>query len=190
MCEERDNEIECLLENFASGTEVESCSSPESSFADFRSTSSSLTSPTVSEFTTDSMSCSDNETDDGGVKSAKVDTYKMVDDNLDKNVQPRDMRIDNQVRSYHFFHTYAVKDRIDLSDMSDKIEVPEVYDLKNLLPSSDDKKQLLSNYGFLFTRTLRKHMPYFKKLCIGTKWHITHKYSSEMAQKSNCEWPN
>ena len=56
----------------------------------------------------------------------------MVGDNLDKNVQPHDMRVDNQVRSYHFFHTCAVKNRIDLSDMSDKIQVPEVYDLKKI----------------------------------------------------------
>ena len=126
-------------------------------------------------------SSSDNETGNSGIKSAKVDTYKMVGDNLDKNVQPHDMRVDIQVRSYHFFHTYAVKDRIDLSD---KIQVPEVYNLKKLLPSSGDKKELLSNYGFLFTQTLQKYMPYFKKLCVGMEWHITHEYSSEMAQKS------
>ena len=139
------------MENVASDTEVESCSSTESSCADFRSTSSSLMSPTVLEFTTDSLPSSDNEIGNGGIKSAKVDTYKMVGDNLDKNVQPRDMRVDNQVRSYHFFHTYAVKDCIDLSNTSDEIQVPEVYDLKKLLPSSGDKKELLSNYGFLFT---------------------------------------
>ena len=83
------------MENVASDTEVESCSSTESSCADFRSTSSSLTSPTVSEFTTDSLPSSDNETGNSGIKSAKVDTNKMVGDNLDKNVQPCDMRVDH-----------------------------------------------------------------------------------------------
>ena len=172
------------MENFESDTEVGSCSSTESSFVNCESTSSSLTSPTMSEFTTDSLSSSNHEADDSAIKAVKLDTYKMVGDNLDKNVKPRDMRVGNQVRSYHFFHTYAVKDRIDLSNVREEIKVPEVVDLKTLLPSSNDKKEILANYGFLFSRTLRENMPYFKKLCKGMKCHITHEYSSEMAQKS------
>lgn len=43
------------------------------------------------------------------------DNLGMVGDNLDKNVSRRYQRIDRQTQSYHFFQTYAVGDRIDLS---------------------------------------------------------------------------
>ena len=39
--------------------------------------------------------------------------YKLVGDNIDKVVKPRHMRIDHQAKSLHYFHSYAVKDRID-----------------------------------------------------------------------------
>lgn len=35
-------------------------------------------------------------------------TYKLVGDNIDKSVKPREMRIDHQTHSLHYFHTYAV----------------------------------------------------------------------------------
>ncbi len=39
--------------------------------------------------------------------------YKIVFDNIDKNVNPRHMRSDNQTRSLHYVQSYAVKDRIN-----------------------------------------------------------------------------
>ena len=38
-------------------------------------------------------------------------TFKLVGDNLDKSVRPRDMRLDNQTQSLHYFHMYGVRDR-------------------------------------------------------------------------------
>ena len=42
-------------------------------------------------------------------------TYRIVGDNIDKNIKPRNMTSDHQTRSLHYFHAYAVRDRIDLS---------------------------------------------------------------------------
>lgn len=39
-----------------------------------------------------------------------LNTFKLVGDNIDKEVQPREMHSDYQSRSLHYFHTYAVKD--------------------------------------------------------------------------------
>ena len=36
-------------------------------------------------------------------------------DNIDKNVHVRDMRVDNQNTSLHYFNSYAVKDRVPCS---------------------------------------------------------------------------
>ncbi len=66
-------------------------------------------------------------------------TYKLVGDNIDKNVTPRHMTIDSQTRSLHYFHVYGVRDRIDLSSYSNDRQVPDVSSihLHNLLPTKD-----------------------------------------------------
>ena len=46
--------------------------------------------------------------------------YKLVFDNLDKNVKPRHMRTDNQTKSLHFVQSYATIDRVDFSRYSNE----------------------------------------------------------------------
>ena len=78
--------------------------------ANTSSTSESICSESVS-----SSADSQSEIDrlDAGI-SRGFTTFKIIGDNLDKNVKPRDMRIDFQTRSLHYFHACAVQDRIDL----------------------------------------------------------------------------
>ncbi len=45
--------------------------------------------------------------------------FKIVGDNIDKNVRPSFQRLTHQTKSLHFFHSYAVKDRVNLSSASD-----------------------------------------------------------------------
>ena len=45
--------------------------------------------------------------------------FKIVGDNIDKMIKLRYMRCDRQNQSLHYFHMYAVWDRIDLSDSCD-----------------------------------------------------------------------
>ena len=53
------------------------------------------------------------------IESSDYPTYKIVGDNIDKFVRPRFMQYDSQSRSLHFFNHCAVKDRIDIHDLSD-----------------------------------------------------------------------
>ncbi len=46
-------------------------------------------------------------------------TYKLVGNNLDRNVCPCDMHSDYQGHSLHYFHLYAVRDHVDLTNVSD-----------------------------------------------------------------------
>ena len=76
--------------------------------------------------------------------------FKIVEDNLDINICARFKRVDNATVSLHFFQSYAVHDRINLSNASEDInpflERP-VSDLpvKSLLPSVSGDVALLSN---------------------------------------------
>lgn len=113
-------------------------------------------------------------------------SYKLVGDNIDKEVRPRDMRSDHQTRSLHYFHTYGVRDRVDLSDVSDKHPMPELSSLRltDLLPNATDEKNLLANFSILVGRVLKKRMPFFSTYAKGMCRHIQHEFYTEMSQKS------
>ena len=109
--------------------------------------------PTYSEFTTNSSGYTTNESDDddladnaatsNDVNLATFTTHKLVGDNYDKNVSPREMRYDHQIQSHHYFQTYAVRDHVDLSAFSNEVKHPDLHaiQLDNLLPTSTDEIQ-------------------------------------------------
>lgn len=44
--------------------------------------------------------------------------FKIVGDNIDVNFRRTFQRIDYSTMSHHFFHSFAVKDRVDLGSLS------------------------------------------------------------------------
>ena len=60
------------------------------------------------------------------VHTQELPTYKLVGDNIDKRVVPRDMRSDNQTKTLHYFHVYGVLDRIDLTNEADDPALPDI----------------------------------------------------------------
>ena len=42
--------------------------------------------------------------------------FMFVGDNIDKNVNPRFQRCENRGQSLHYFHGYALRDRVDLNE--------------------------------------------------------------------------
>ena len=112
--------------------------------------------------------------------------YVIVGDNIDKNVSPRHMTLDSQTKSYHYFHSYAVHDRVDLSSCSN--EVPDI-DVESLpltafLPSFEDCKKLRENYITLASRVLVNHLDFLKPLQHCVPKHIKHRYTAELKRKS------
>ena len=106
--------------------------------------------------------------------------FKLVGDNIDKTIKPRDMRINNQANSVHYFNFYAVRDRINFSHLSSNAGMISPEDIKfdAYYPSSDDDNKLLLNFEILVTRILVKHLPGMEKLSNKVTDHISHKYSS------------
>ena len=113
-------------------------------------------------------------------------TFKLVGDNIDKNVKPRDMRADHQTQSLHYFHSFAVKDRIDFSSVPNTLSLinPAEVDLNCCLPSGEDERVLDDNLCVLISRVVAQYMPFFKECASRVNQHIDHPYSKEMAQKS------
>ena len=117
--------------------------------------------------------------------------YRLCGDNIDKNVYTRHMRIDHRNKSLHYFHMYAVENRVHFSELSE--ECPDnshVLDFqsvaKSLLPSSRDDSTLKKNIAILISRVLCKYLKFFKlSFDDVVKKHIQHRYYEEMSSKSS-----
>ena len=78
--------------------------------------------------------------------------YEFVGDNIDKNVKPLFQRHENKGQSLHHFHGYAVKDRVDLSCLSDRRPTPSTPDPSVFLPSHSDMSSLKNELNTLISR--------------------------------------
>ena len=117
-------------------------------------------------------------------------TFCICGDNIDKSTKPRYMRYGrNKANSIHYFHSYAVADRINVSNLSETAPpLPNVSAEQlaiSLLPSVEDDIAIRNNFATLVARALVNHMDFFKFTFDGVvDWHITHEFTTEMSKKS------
>ena len=114
--------------------------------------------------------------------------YILQGDNYDTTVHARDMRMDNQNKSLHYFNTYAVKDRPDFymldSDHSATSKDIRSAPISTFLPTMEDCKKVQDNYVVLVARVLVDHLTFLHSLKKCVPCHVEHKYSSEISKKS------
>ena len=132
--------------------------------------------------------------------------YKIVGDNIDKNVRPSFQRLDRTTQSLHYFHSYSVLDRIDHSTLSNAKPDLGKIDTASLLPSAGDITKVKHDFAVLVSRyydyNYATHiaiiiivvhglkigfwcnMSEFSSQAKTVEWHIPCKYDAEMAKKS------
>lgn len=120
--------------------------------------------------------------------SHKPHGYRLCGDNIDKTVRPRYMRSDKRNQSLHYFHFYAVQNRVNVSNLSDSsvnITLSPETKAISMLPSIEDDSELKRNMAILVSRVLVSHMKFFNFSFVdAVKWHIEHQFSEEMSEKS------
>lgn len=116
--------------------------------------------------------------------------YTFVGDNVDERVKTRYMRVGTNIHlDRHYFHSYALADRIDFSDLSDRhiptgIKDPRQIAL-SLLPTVEDDLNLRNNVCTLMARVFYENMQFFSRSFDGVvNWHIGHEWHGEMSKKS------
>ena len=115
--------------------------------------------------------------------------FKIVGDNVDKNVKKRYLRVDQQNASLHFFHAFAVRDRIDFSHLPDTLPLtcsnePAKVALE-LLPTVDDDNKLEELFQIHVSRILATQMEFFRiSFEDVVERHVRHEYYHEMSAKS------
>lgn len=89
------------------------------------------------------------------------------------------MRIDHQTQSLHYFHSFAVKDRVNFSSLPNTISLinPPDIDLQCFLPTADDQLVLEENLCVLISRMVVQYIPFFRRCTSKVKQHIDHPYS-------------
>lgn len=92
------------------------------------------------------------QTSDSGPQANMWFGYKFVGDNIDKSIKPSLQRHKLRGQSLHFFHGYAVRDRVDLSKLSDKPPPFSTPEPSVFLPSPDDLSCLREELEILVSR--------------------------------------
>ena len=116
--------------------------------------------------------------------------YKLVGDNVDISAHARYMRsVGYRNQSLHYFHSFAVLDRISFRNLSQDLKEVCQNNLQDIalsiLPSPENDKSLVDNIAMLISRVLVTHMDYFRfTFSDSVTWHLQHKYYKEMSSKS------
>ena len=88
----------------------------------------------------------------------------------------------------HYFHSYAVSDRIDFSNLSERVvptlaQDPEQVTL-SLLPTPEDDEAIQNNMCTLISRIMYENMDFARLTFDGVvNWHIMHDFY-KMSRKS------
>ena len=77
--------------------------------------------------------------------------FVLVTDNIDKNIRRSYQREHCQTQSLHYCHTCAVKNRIDVSGLSDKPAAREIT-VQSFIPNQEDLSLLLQDFEVLVSR--------------------------------------
>ena len=72
---------------------------------------------------------------------------------MDKSLRARHQTLLSTNKSLHYFHTYAVMDRVDLSSCSDEAPSGETaVDIEKFLPSRVEVATILSRFHVFISR--------------------------------------
>lgn len=77
--------------------------------------------------------------------------FVLMTDNVHKNFRRSHQRIDRQTQSLHYCHSCAVKNRVDVSGLSDKPAAAEIS-VDTFIPTDDNLKQLHNDIEILIQR--------------------------------------
>lgn len=87
--------------------------------------------------------------------------YKLVCDNVDRNIRPRHQTSTRQTKSVHMVQVMAVLGRINLSHLSDIApQRPRFLSMNDFIPQKVDLQEILGNfavYAARYTTTCQRY---------------------------------
>lgn len=107
-------------------------------------------------------------------------------DNWDLEVKSRCQTKLQTNKSLHYFHAYAVKDRViskGLANTQPQKSIDEV-EMQEILPTAEVQESIISDLSKLIPRVIVVYLPPYKSFRKAVQYHLPHPYSQEMAGKS------
>ena len=107
-------------------------------------------------------------------------------DNLDIQLQRKNMSMESQNQDYHWVNHQILENRMSGAHLRSKGPNANLEEVSNLkfLPTLDAQQQQQSNYIILTARILVNYFDSLAPLKYAWILHIPHKYPNAMAQKS------
>ena len=112
---------------------------------------------------------------------AEGTSFKFVGDNVDKQQKARDVRSDHKGQMYHMYSILALKSQVPMPQLPHTGSLEDTP-AEHFLPSAQELKGTLT---VLVARLLTQYIPSLSFLAAVVPKHIGHKYSAQMAQKSD-----
>ena len=76
--------------------------------------------------------------------------FKIIEDNINKNVHPSFQRLNYGSQSLHYFHSYACLDRVDFSNLSNLSPSGVINVRSSCFTSEHEIAQIKSNFKYWF----------------------------------------
>ena len=123
----------------------------------------------------------------GEFKKSTYPGFVISFDNLDFQLQRKSMSMQSQNRDFHWVNHQMVENRVSGALLDSKQPKANLQELSNLkfLPTIEDQQKQRSNYIILTSRILVQYFDALEPLKEACIYHIPHKYTKEMSQKSN-----
>ena len=111
---------------------------------------------------------------------------RIVGDNWDLEVKARCQTKSQTNKSLHYFHAYAVKDRViskGLDNTRPQKSIDEV-EMQEILPTAEVQESIISDLSKLIPRVIVAFLPPYKSFRKAIQYHLPHPHSQEMEGKS------
>ena len=111
---------------------------------------------------------------------------RIVGDNWDLEVKARCQTKSQTNKSLHYFHAYAVKDRIipkGLHNSKPQKSIDEL-EMQEILPTTEVQESIISDLAYIIPRIIVRYLSAYKAFQKAVVYHIPHPHSKEMSEKS------
>ncbi|KAJ7331119.1 hypothetical protein OS493_020821 [Desmophyllum pertusum] len=119
------------------------------------------------------------------LKGENSQKFRIVGDNWDLEVKARCQTKSQTNKSMHYFHAYAVKDRVvpkGLDSTGPQKSIDEI-EMQEILPTPEVQEAIISDLAYIIPRVLVKYLTPYKAFSKAVMYHIPHAHSKEMAEK-------
>lgn len=112
--------------------------------------------------------------------------YKLVGDNVDLLIKPRQSTISDGNKDLHYYNVMAVKNRISGNHLNDEQPMGTVDSVpwSKYLPTVEDNESMKSEWIYLVSKTIVNYLHHFELFKEHIPGHLSHKYSHVTKKKT------